>query len=55
MGPEFEIMGDILKLAPGVSLDYETTPSVDVVIEAQDLGGLVYREVFTINVLDVLE
>jgi Ca2+-binding RTX toxin-like protein len=41
-----------LKLAAGVTLDYETAASVPVTVTATDAGGLSVQRAFTISVLD---
>ena len=46
---------DKLKLKAGVSLNYETTPSVSLQVTAYDQGGLSFSKFFTINVLDHIE
>ncbi len=46
----FEIVGDELRVTTGATLDYETSTSHFVTIEAQDSGGLVYSKIFTIQV-----
>ncbi len=53
----FEVADDgngnmVLKLKAGVSLDYETEQSVDVVVTTTDQGALSYNETFTVNVTD---
>lgn len=52
-GPGFVIMDNTLMLDTGVSLDYETQPTVDVLIRATDSGGASITEVLTIYVIDV--
>ncbi|MEQ1865899.1 MAG: hypothetical protein ABL996_14775, partial [Micropepsaceae bacterium] len=51
----FEVVGGQLKLKSGVSLNYETTPSVGVTVTTTDQGGNSYSEAFTINVTNVNE
>ncbi|MFD0389827.1 cadherin-like domain-containing protein [Tistrella bauzanensis] len=51
----FEIVGGSLKLKDGVALDYESEPSVDLVITATDGGGLTNTRAVTITVTDVNE
>ncbi|MBN1256230.1 MAG: cadherin domain-containing protein [Planctomycetes bacterium] len=55
----FEIVEDSgewkLQVAPGATLDYETTSSHDITIRADDGNGGIYDEVFTIIVLDIDE
>jgi len=53
--PRFAIDGEELRLASGRSLDFETTPRLDVQIVATDSGGANRRETFTIDVTDVNE
>ncbi|WP_296713287.1 cadherin-like domain-containing protein [Tistrella sp.] len=48
----FEIVGDVLKLKAGVSLDFETEPSVDLVITATDAGGLATSTTVQVTVVD---
>ncbi|KYO53223.1 hypothetical protein AUP44_26990, partial [Tistrella mobilis] len=48
----FEIVGDVLKLKAGVSLDFETEPSVDLVITATDAGGLTTSTTVQVTVID---
>jgi Ca2+-binding RTX toxin-like protein len=53
----FEVTGTpgayVLKLVNGVSLDYETEPSVNLTVTATDNGGLSFSEDFSILVNDV--
>jgi T1SS-143 domain-containing protein len=51
----FEISGNQLKLKAGESLNFETTPSVNVTVTTKDAGGLSYDEAFTITVTNVNE
>lgn len=51
----FEMDGDQLKLKSGVSLDYETTPTVTVTVTATDDTGLSTWQSFTIQVTDVAQ
>jgi VCBS repeat-containing protein len=44
-----------LKLATGVSLDYETASSINVIVRGSDKGGLFKDQAFTITVQDVNE
>jgi serralysin len=41
-----------LKLAPGISLDYETEQNINLLITATDSGGLSYEQAFSIQVTD---
>ncbi len=52
---KFEIAGDALKLKDGETLDFETTPSVDLLVRTTDGGGLYYEKTFTIAVTDLPE
>jgi hypothetical protein len=51
----FEVVNSTLKLKAGVSLNYETEPSVNVTVTATDTGGNQYSKAFTVNVTDVNE
>jgi hypothetical protein len=42
-----------LKLKSGVSVDYETEPSITLHVTATDSGGLSFTEEFTVGVIDV--
>ena len=46
----FEVVGDLLKLKDGVSLDFDATPSVAVTVTSTDKGGLSFSQQFTIVV-----
>ncbi len=46
----FEIVGDQLKVKDGVSLDYESQSSHEIVIEASDEHGGLYQEIVTVDV-----
>ncbi len=48
----FEVVGGQLKLKSGISLDFETQPSVSVIVTATDNGGLSLSETFVIGVVD---
>ena len=50
--PRFAVDGRDLRLADGRALDFETEPSVDVVVTATDLAGASRTETFTVAVLD---
>ena len=52
---KFEIAGSILRLKAGQSIDFETTPSVDLIIRTTDSGGLSYDKTFSIAILDQSE
>ncbi len=51
----FEIAGTTLKLKPGISLDAEATPTINLSITATDLGTLSKTQAFTITVINVNE
>ncbi|WP_349358517.1 cadherin domain-containing protein [Stappia sp.] len=51
----FEVVNGQLKLKDGVSLDHESTPTVDVTVTATDSGGLTTDQVVTVQVTDVNE
>jgi hypothetical protein len=51
----FQIVNGQLKLKSGVSLDYESEPTVDVKVTATDKSGHQIAQTFTINVGDVNE
>ncbi|PQA86461.1 cadherin domain-containing protein [Hyphococcus luteus] len=51
----FEVVGDELKLKPGVSFDYETAAPIDVTVTASDAGGLTSEQNFTLTVTDANE
>jgi len=51
----FEIVNGMLHLATGVSADYETQSSYNVILTATDSEGLTYNEAFTISITDVEE
>ncbi len=51
----FEIVGNQLKLKDGVSLNYETEPTVDVKVTATDSRGVNSEATFTVQVTDVVE
>jgi large repetitive protein len=44
-----------LKLASNVSLDYEVTPSADIIVRATDSGGLYKDQKFTISATNINE
>jgi Ca2+-binding RTX toxin-like protein len=50
----FEVVGGNLKLRAGISLDFETQPTVALSIRATDQGGLSTTQNFTISVTDVV-
>jgi len=52
---QFTINGNNLEVANGGNLDFETTPSLTLQIQATDTGGLSTTQVFTIDLLDVEE
>jgi hypothetical protein len=51
----FEVVGNVLQLKSGVSLNYEADQSVVVNVTTTDKGGLSYSEAFTIGVKDITE
>ncbi|MBX3458178.1 MAG: cadherin-like domain-containing protein [Candidatus Paracaedibacteraceae bacterium] len=52
----FELVGTMLKLKDGVSLDYESDgDSIEVTIQAQDVYGLVSKQTFSIALIDLNE
>ncbi|KOR30551.1 hypothetical protein TI05_13780 [Achromatium sp. WMS3] len=53
--PRFMVDGTELRLASGVELDYESTPTIDVTVTARDSDGLTKEQPFTIKVLNVAE
>ena len=52
---KFEIVGATLQLKDGESLDFETTPTVELLIRTTDIGGLSFDKAFTITVNNVPE
>ncbi|MDZ7825951.1 MAG: hypothetical protein U5R48_08040 [Gammaproteobacteria bacterium] len=48
--PRFEIVGGVLSLRDGVSIDGAVEPTVDVEITATDAAGAAYSETFTLQV-----
>ena len=55
--PRFEIVGGVLKLRDGLSLDFETEQFVSVSVTATDRNGsgLSFSKIFTLEVSDVIE
>ncbi len=51
----FEIVGGVLKLKAGMSLNYEATPTVNLSITARDLANAQFTKSFTISVVDLPE
>lgn len=51
----FEVVGGTLKLKSGISLDFETEPSVTLDVTATDQGGLSTTQAITLKVVDVAE
>ncbi len=45
----------VITVADGALLDYESTPSHNVIVRVTDAGGLTYDETFTINLTNVNE
>ncbi|HJR22883.1 MAG TPA: cadherin repeat domain-containing protein, partial [Dongiaceae bacterium] len=53
--PRFEVVGGHLKLKDGQSIDFETEPSLDVIVTATDSAGNKVQETFTLSVGGVNE
>ncbi len=51
----FEVVDGVLKLKPGLSLNHEAEPSVDLTVTITDEEGLSFTESFTLSVGDVNE
>ncbi|WP_421982980.1 cadherin domain-containing protein [Roseibium sp.] len=51
----FEVLGGTLKLKDGVSIDFESDPSVKVTVTATDPGGASIEKTFTVGFDDVAE
>ena len=51
----FEVVGDEVRLANGVSLNHEDAANIEFTVTATDSGGLSTEQSFTINVTDVNE
>jgi len=51
----FQIVNGMLRLKAGESIDFETEPSVDVIVTATDSGGRAISETFTVTFDDVAE
>ncbi len=51
-GGRFEIVGDQIRVASGASFDFETEPSIDVTVIAEDSGGLTHQEVISVAIGD---
>src|SRR5688572_32500178 len=51
----FEVVDGQLKLTDGVSLDFETEPSVNVTVTATDSAGHSIQQTFVINTANVNE
>ena len=52
---KFQIAGTTLRLLDGQSLNYETTPTVDLLLRTTDSGGHNFDKMFAINVVDLPE
>ncbi|MBN2578459.1 MAG: cadherin repeat domain-containing protein, partial [Pirellulales bacterium] len=52
---KFEIDGATLQLKPGEKIDFETTPSVELLVRSTDHGGLYFEKSLTITVNDAAE
>lgn len=50
--PRFEVVSGKLKLANGVQLNFEQSPTVNLVLTARDPGGLSVTRQFTLQVVD---
>ena len=46
----FEVVGGVLRLKDGVSLDYETTQAVSLKVRATDAAGLTFDQNVTVAV-----
>ena len=53
--PRFEIVDGVLKLKPGISLDYEAARTVTLNVTVTDAAGSSLTKPFVVNVLDVNE
>lgn len=51
----FEVVGNQLRLKPGVALDYEVAASIDIDVSVIDAGGLSRTETISITVADMPE
>ena len=51
----FEIDGETLRLSDGVSVNFETEPTIAIVVTATDAGGLSVDETFEIQVININE
>jgi len=51
----FEVVDGELRLADGVTLDYEAASTIDVTVTATDSGGLSTSETFRVDVVDLNE
>ncbi|MEO0451778.1 MAG: hypothetical protein AAFZ74_15810, partial [Pseudomonadota bacterium] len=51
--PRFEVVDGSLRLADGVSLDFENTAQLDVSVSAVDANGETITEVISVDVIDV--
>ncbi|MBE9606171.1 hypothetical protein IAI18_15005 [Acetobacteraceae bacterium H6797] len=51
----FVLANNLLRLAPGTSLDHEATPTITLAVTATDNGGLHYTQNLSITVADVNE
>ena len=53
--PRFEVVAGELRLVAGQSLDFESEPSVSVLVTVTDSAGATYQETITVTVQDVNE
>ncbi len=51
----FEVVGNLLKLKDGVSINFETETSVQVILQVDDEDGATTTKAFTITVVDIEE
>ena len=51
----FEVVNNQLKLKDGISLNHETTPTVDVTVTTTDLANAPHSQLFSIAVTDIAE
>ncbi|TWU56569.1 Cadherin domain protein [Rubripirellula tenax] len=51
----FTVVSGVLRLKPTFALDFETEPSIDVIVTATDDGGQTTQSSFTVQVVDQVE
>ncbi len=51
----FEVVGDLLQLKPGLSVDFETGQTIPLVLTATDAAGLQFSQSIELAILDVNE